>query len=59
MTELPYVDELIVRNEDPSKGKKALKIKVVGLGIPYVKLTPSQLPSVDAASLKILAGNPK
>ena len=31
----------------------------MGLGIPADKLTPSKLPSVDAASLKTLAGNPK
>lgn len=36
-----------------------MKIKVVGLGIPHDKLTPSKLPSVDAASLRVLAGNPK
>lgn len=48
-----------MKNDDPNKGKKNLKIKVVGLGIPADKLTPSKLPSVDAASLRALAGNPK
>ena len=56
ITELPYVDELLVKNEDSERGKKAMKIKVMGLGIPPVKLTPSRLPSVDAESLRVLAG---
>lgn len=36
-----------------------MKIKVVGLGIPAVKITPSGLPSVDSDSLKTLVGSPK
>lgn len=34
-------------------------MKVKGLGIPPVAKTTTGLPSVDEASLKILAGNPK
>jgi hypothetical protein len=32
---------------------------IEGLGIPPIKTTPNGLPSVDAESLKILAGSPK
>lgn len=34
-------------------------MNIKGLGIPPVELTPTGLPSVDAGSLKQLAGEPK
>ena len=41
------------------EGSKKVNMKVKGLGILPVAKTTTGLPSVDEASLKILAGNPK
>lgn len=59
ITELPAIDELNVRNDDPKRGNKSIKLTIEGLGIPPIKLTPAGLPSVDGESLKLLAGRPK
>lgn len=53
------MDTFKVKNDDPSRGNKVLAMNIQGLSIPPVKLTPTGLPSVDAESLKKLAGNPK
>lgn len=48
ITELPFVDTLKVKNENPERGNKVLSLSIQGLGIPPIKLTPTGLPSVDA-----------
>eukprot|EP00919_Chromeraceae_sp_WS-2016_P047946 GHVR01113558.1.p1 GENE.GHVR01113558.1~~GHVR01113558.1.p1 ORF type:complete len:120 (-),score=21.00 GHVR01113558.1:1819-2178(-) len=52
------IKTFMVENNNAERGNKKIEMKIKGLGIPAIKLTPLGLPSVDEKVLEELAGRP-